>query len=90
MTTLHNTHSFIESENGIIDEVYLPHMKQNRESTERYLKSYYPTSTLGNNLSTSSGTWVVVKSKIEKVPRDIRRRKFKGIAFKDDNGEAKS
>ena len=38
------------------------------------INSYYPTSALGDNLSTSSGTWVVVKSKIE-VPRDVRNSK---------------
>ena len=44
-----------------------------RLNSSSLISNYYPTSTLGDNLSTSSGTWVVVKSKIEKVPRDIRR-----------------
>ena len=59
--------------------------KQNRESTKGYsmwnlfssfIYNYYPTSTLGDKLSTCSGTWVVVKSKIEKVPRGIRCETF--------------
>ena len=40
-----------------------------------FIHNYYPTSTLGDKLSTCSGTWVVVKSKIEKVPRGIRGEK---------------
>ena len=43
-----------------------------------FIYKYYPTNTLGDNLSTSSGTWVVVKSKRE-VPRGVRKSTFFGI-----------
>ena len=43
-----------------------------------FIYKYYPTNTLGDNLSTSSGTWVVVKSKRE-VPRGVRNSTFFGI-----------
>ena len=46
-----------------------------------FIYKYYPTSTLGDNLSTSSGTWVVVKSKRE-VPRGVRNLRSSAFIYK--------
>ena len=35
------------------------------ETQNNFINNYYPTSTLGDNLSISSGAWVVVESKKE-------------------------
>ena len=44
------------------------------ETQNILINNYYPTSTLGDNLSTSSGTLVAMKIKKE-VPRNIRDSK---------------